>query len=61
MKCRQALVQGSRALLRLSLLGLWEGKLVGENAAASERYQVLVNMKEITQGQWNWVALVKLN
>ena len=61
MKCRQALVQGSRALLRLSLLGLWDGKLVGENAAASERYQVLVNMKEITQGQWNWVALVKLN
>ena len=61
MKCRQALVQGSRALLRLSLLGLWDGKLVGENAAASERYQVLVNMKEITQGRWNWVALVKLN
>ena len=42
-------------------MGLWDGKLVGENAAASKRYQVLINMKEITQGRWNWVALVKLN
>lgn len=42
------LAQGSRALLKFSLMVNWNGILVEESAPASETCQELINMEEIT-------------
>lgn len=45
------MAQGSTAFLKLSLMVNYYVTLVKENVQASEMYQALINMGEITEGQ----------